>query len=443
MKSETYVIVGAGLAGARAAEALRAEGFDGRVVLVGEEAEYPYIRPPLSKDYLAGTSARHSIDVHQAEWYAGQDIEVLPGRAVTALTLDARRLTFADGGTLRYDRLLLSTGAAARPFPGDGGDLAGVHLLRTVGDSTRLKETLKPGRRRVVVVGAGWIGLEVAAAARGYGNDVTVLGQGGVPLERAVGAEIGAIFAQLHRDNGVDLRMETGVAEILGADGRVTGVRLEAAAGQATAGEEAAEGVGSGTDGERGEVVPADVVVIGIGATPNTRLALDAGLEVADGIVVDAAFRTNEPGVYAVGDVASVFHPVLGHHLRVEHWANAENAGRAAALSMLDRAVSYEEIPYFYTDQFDLGMEYSGYGELARDAELVFRGDRSAREFLAFWVADGRVVAGMNVNVWGVNDSVQTLIRSRMRVDPSVLRDGTRSLESIIGQAVEAPGAGS
>jgi len=433
MKSTPYVIVGAGLAGARAAEALRAEGFDGRVVLLGEEAEYPYIRPPLSKEYLAGTSARQSIDVHQAEWYAGQDIEVMPGKAVTALTLDARRLTFADGGTLGYDRLLLATGAAARPFPGPGANLAGVHLLRTVADSTRLKAALAPGGRRIVVVGAGWIGLEVAAAARGYGNEVTVLGQGAVPLQRAVGAEIGAVFAELHRANGVDLRMETGVAEILGADGSVTGVRLDSAA----------DGGAPGRDGQPGEVVPADIVVIGIGATPNTRLALDAGLEVADGIVVDAAFRTNEPGVFAVGDVASVFHPVLGHHLRVEHWANAENAGRAAALSMLDRAVSYEEIPYFYTDQFDLGMEYSGYGDLARDAELVFRGDRSAREFLAFWVAGGRVVAGMNVNVWGVNDSVQTLIRSRVRVDPAALRDEARSLESIIGPAADVPGSGS
>ncbi|MDY7541361.1 MULTISPECIES: NAD(P)/FAD-dependent oxidoreductase [unclassified Cryobacterium] len=431
MKSATYVIVGAGLAGARAAEALRAEGFDGRVVLLGEEAEYPYIRPPLSKDFLAGTSARDSIDVHPTDWYAAQDIEVVRGRAVTALTLDARQLTFADGKTLRYDRLLLATGATARPFPGSGGDLAGVHLLRTVGDSARLKAALAPGGRRVVVIGAGWIGLEVAAAARGYGNDVTVLGQGAVPLQRAVGAEIGAVFAALHRANGVDLRMETGVSEILGTDGKVTGVRLHAEA--------------DGTpDGQAGEVVPADVVVVGIGATPNTRLALDAGLEVADGIVVDAAFRTNEPGVFAVGDVASVFHPVLGHHLRVEHWANAENAGRAAALSMLDRAVSYEEIPYFYTDQFDLGMEYSGYGDLAGNAELVFRGDRASREFIAFWVADGRVVAGMNVNVWEVNGSVQNLIRSRVRVDVSALRDESRSLDSLLGPAgAQTPGVGS
>ncbi|MEC5152415.1 FAD-dependent oxidoreductase [Cryobacterium sp. GrIS_2_6] len=424
MKIATCVIVGAGLAGARAAEALRVEGFDGRVVLLGEEAEYPYIRPPLSKDFLAGTSARDSIEVHPADWYAAQDIEVVRGRAVTALTLDARQLSYAGGGTLRYDRLLLATGAAARPFPGPGGDLDGVHLLRTVADSTRLKAALAPGGRRIVVVGAGWIGLEVAAAAQSYGNDVTVLGQGAVPLQRAVGAEIGGVFAALHRANGVDLRMETGVAEILGTDGRVTGVRLQSAT----------DGT-PGADGPAGEVVLADVVVVGIGATPNTRLALDAGLEVADGIVVDAAFRTNEPGVFAVGDVASVFHPVLGHHLRVEHWANAENAGRAAALSMLDRAVSYEEIPYFYTDQFDLGMEYSGYGDLARDAELVFRGDRAAREFVAFWVADGRVVAGMNVNVWDVNDSVQNLIRSRVRVDVSALRDESRSLDSLFGPA--------
>jgi 3-phenylpropionate/trans-cinnamate dioxygenase ferredoxin reductase subunit len=443
MKRAPYVIVGAGLAGARAAEALRAEGFDGRIVLVGEEAEYPYVRPPLSKDYLAGISARDSIDVHPADWYVGKDIEVLPGRVVTGLTLDVRRLTFADGGALRYERLLLATGAAARAFPGPGGNLSGVHLLRTVGDSTGLKAALAPGGQRVVVVGAGWIGLEVAAAARGYGNDVTVLGRGAVPLQGAVGSEIGAVFAELHRANGVDLRMETGVAEILGVDGRVTGVRLEVPADSS-----------SNTAGGAGEVVSADVVVIGIGATPNTRLALDAGLTVADGIVVDAAFRTNEPGVFAVGDAASVFHPVLGHHIRVEHWANAENAGRAAALSMLDRAVSYEEIPYFYTDQFDLGMEYSGYGDWAKDAELVFRGDRATREFLAFWVAGGRVVAGMNVNVWDVNPTIQSLIRSRVRVEVSALRDETRSLDGLLGsfaagahgaeaRPAAAPGSGS
>lgn len=412
-----FVIAGAGLAGARAAETLRAEGFPGRVVLVAGENEYPYIRPPLSKEYLLGTAGRESIFVHEYGWYAGQGIDVLRGRRASALSVGARELTLADGEVLRYDRLLLATGAVSRRFPGPGADLPGVHLLRTVDDSARLRDALAPGGRRVVIVGAGWIGLEVAAAARRYGNEVTVLGRESVPLAAALGDEVGAVFGDLHRENGVDLRMNTGARELAGDADGVTGVIL----------------------GD-GQVVRADVVVVGIGASPNVELAREAGLAVDDGIVADASFRTNDPDVYAVGDVANVFHPVLGHHLRIEHWDNADRAGRAAARSMLGQAVSYDEIPYFYTDQFDLGMEYSGYGELARGADVVFRGDRAARAFVAFWVAAGRVVAGMNVNVWDVNETVQRFIRSGVRVDPGRLADENIALEDLLGAASDHEG---
>ncbi|HZK59999.1 MAG TPA: FAD-dependent oxidoreductase [Cryobacterium sp.] len=412
-----FVIAGAGLAGARAAETLRAEGFSERVVLVAGENEYPYIRPPLSKEYLLGTAGRESIFVHEDGWYAGQEIDVLRGRRASALSLGARELTLADGEVLRYDRLLLATGAASRRFPGPGADLPGVHRLRTVDDSARLRDALAPGGRRVVIVGAGWIGLEVAAAARRYGNEVTVLGRASVPLAASLGDEVGAVFGDLHRENGVDLRMNAGVRELAGGADGVTGVIL----------------------GD-GQVVRADVVVVGIGAVPNAELAREAGLAVDNGIVVDASFRTNDPDVYAVGDVANVFHPVLGHHLRIEHWDNADRAGRAAARSMLGQAVSYDEIPYFYTDQFDLGMEYSGYGELARGADVVFRGDRAARAFVAFWVAAGRVVAGMNVNVWDVNETVQRFIRSGVRVDPGRLADENIALEDLLGAASDHEG---
>jgi 3-phenylpropionate/trans-cinnamate dioxygenase ferredoxin reductase subunit len=411
--NETFVIVGGGLAGARAAEAIRAEGFDGRVVIVAGEDEFPYIRPPLSKEYLLGKAERDSIFVHPNAWYAEQKIDVLRNGAASALSPDRHELTLHDGQTLHYDKLLLATGAAARRYPGPGGDLAGVHHLRTAADSALLREALESGARRVVIVGAGWIGLEVASAARQYDNDVTVLGRESVPLNLIVGDQVGSVFANLHRSNGVDLRMSVGVKDIVGDGNRVTGVMLDT-----------------------GEVVPADVVVVGIGAVPQTQLAKEAGLDVGNGIVVDASFRTTDADIYAVGDVANVFHPVLGHGIRIEHWANAENAGTAAGRSMAGAEVSYDEIPYFYTDQFDLGMEYSGYGDLTKDADVVIRGDLAAREFIAFWVVDSRVVAGMNVNVWDVNETVQKFIRTRVRVDPTQLADESIALDDLLDGAV-------
>ena len=407
----TYVIVGGGLAGARAAETLREEGFDGKVVIVGEEEERPYIRPPLSKEYLAGTAGREAGFVHPERWYAEHDVELLLGTRATSLDLADHAVRLTGGRRLRYRALLLATGARSRRLTGlgFGAHLAGVHYLRTRRESDELRAALADGDRRVVVVGSGWIGLEVAAAARGYGNAVTVLGRETVPLNGALGDELGGVFAALHREHGVDLRMSTNVREIRGILGSVSEVVLR-----------------------DGEIIPADVVVVGVGAVPNDELACAAGLRTDNGVVVDEHLRTDHPDVYAVGDVANAFHPVLGHHLRVEHWATAQNAGPLAARSMLGGAAVDDLVPYFYTDQYDLGMEYTGYSSLARDARVVYRGDRDAREFIAFWVADGRVVAGMNVNVWDVSADIEKLVRAAAPVDVARLADESVPLPDLV-----------
>lgn len=411
--AEALVIAGAGLAGARAAEAVRAGGYEGRLVLIGQETAAPYIRPPLSKEYLAGRADRDAVDVHPIGWYAEHRVERIGGHRAAVLDRAGHRVTLDDGRTLRYSRLLLATGASPRPFPGPGASLPGVHYLRTVEDSERLRTRLAVGGRRVVIIGSGWLGLEVAATAKGYGNDVILLGRGAVPLQRALGAEAGGVFERLHRDHGVHVGNNTEVVELEGetrsGGTRVTGVRLS----------------------DR-TLVRADLVVVGLGATPNTQLALGSGLAVDDGIAVSATFATGDPDVFAVGDVASVYHPRLGHRLRVEHWANADTAGAAAGRALLGDTTEYDAIPYFYTDQFDLSMEYSGFGDLAADAQVVFRGDRLGREFLVFWLADGRVVAGMNVNVWDVNATVQRLITSQLRVDPRRLADESIAVEDLL-----------
>ena len=395
------VIVGAGLAGATAAESLRQEGFTGDLHLVAGERHAPYIRPPLSKEVLIGTAPRESAFVHDDDtWYAGADVELILGDAATAVDREARRVTLNSGRILPYRRLLLTTGAAPRKLDVPGSDLDGIRYLRTIDDSDVLREDLSGGGRNVVCVGSGWIGLEVTAAARVYGNEVTVVSPGAVPLGAALGDELGAVFHGLHLEHGVVFRMETGVVGFTGSDGRVSGVVTSA-----------------------GDTIPADLVVVGIGAVPNTGLAQAAGLEVDGGIVVDASLRTADTAVFAAGDVANAWHPTLDGRLRSEHWANAIDQGKAVARSMLGQALSYDVVPYFYTDQYDLGMEYAGFFTLARDAEVIYRGDVAGREFVAFWQRDGRVVAGMNVNVWDVNDGIKALVGSGRVIDAARLAD--------------------
>ena len=405
----TYVIVGASLAGAKAAETLRAEGFDGRLVMIGAESERPYERPPLSKDYLLGKAERDTIYVHPAQWYAEHEVDLRLGVAATGLDPAGHEVTLADGSRVGYTKLLLTTGSSPRRLPAPGADLDGVLYLRSVQDSDRLRAAFA-GASRVAVVGGGWIGLETAAAARSAGAEVTVLEAAELPLLRVLGREVAEVFASLHRDHGVDVRTGVQVAEITGAGGRADGVLLG--------------------DGSR---VSADVVVVGVGITPNIQLAAQAGVKVENGVMVDQRLRSSDPDIYAAGDVACAFHPLLRRHIRVEHWANALNQPLIAARAMLGQDVAYDRVPYFYTDQYDLGMEYSGYVDPGGYDRVVFRGDVPGREFLAFWVGGGRVLAGMNVNIWDVNDQIAALVRSGKPVEAARLADPDVPLEALAG----------
>lgn len=404
--NSAYVIVGASLGGAKAAQTLREEGFAGPVVLIGDERERPYERPPLSKGYLLGKDERDKAYVHPPQWYADHDVDLRLDTRVTDFDPAAHSLTLADGSRIDYAKLLLTTGSSPRPLQIPGADLDGVLYLRRLADSDRLKAAFRPGAR-IVVIGAGWIGLETAAAARTAGADVVVLESAQLPLLRVLGGEIAQTFADLHREHGVDLRCGVQVAAISGDAGTVSGVQL--------------------ADGTR---IEADTVVVGVGVTPNTGLADAAGLTVDNGIVTDEHLRTSDPDVYAAGDVANAHHPLLGHRVRVEHWANALNQPQTAARAMLGRDVSYDRLPYFFTDQYDLGMEYTGYVEPGGHDQVVVRGDTDTREFIAFWLADNRVLAGMNVNVWDVTGPIGALIRSGAPVDPTRLADPRVSLES-------------
>ena len=395
----TYLIVGASLAGAKAAETLRSEGFEGRVILLGSETERPYERPPLSKGYLLGKEEKSVIYVHDEAWYAEHEVDLRRGVTVASLDPAGRTVTTADGESIGYDRLLLATGASPRRLNISGAERDGVLCLRTVGDSERLAAALQGGGR-VVTVGAGWIGLEVTAAAREAGCEVTVVEPEPTALYRALGPELGEVFADLHREHGVQFRFGESASEIRGPAGQVGEVVTSS-----------------------GVALPADVVVMAVGAVPNTGLAADAGLEIDNGVVADAALRTSDPSIYAAGDLANSYHPLLGRRVRVEHWANALNSGPAAARSMLGQDVVYDPVPYFFSDQYDLGMETAGLPEPGTYDEVLYRGDRPGREFVAFWLRDGAVVAGMNVNVWDVSDDIQALIRSAKKVDPARLTD--------------------
>jgi 3-phenylpropionate/trans-cinnamate dioxygenase ferredoxin reductase component len=404
-----YVIVGASLAGAKAAETLRQEGFDGPLTLIGEEAERPYERPPLSKDYLLGKADRETIYVHPRPWYAAHDIDLRLGVRVTGIDPAERQVRLADDSRLGYAKLLLTTGSTPRRLPVPGADAGGVLYLRRVADSDQIKGTFSAASR-VAVIGAGWIGLETAAAARTAGVQVTILERGELPLLRVLGREAAEAFAGLHRDHGVDLRFGAQVAEITASGGRADGVRLA-----------------------DGTYLTADAIIVGIGITPNVQLAETAGLSVGDGIVVDAHLHSSDPHIYAAGDVANAYHPLLAKHIRVEHWYNALHQPQVAARAMLGQDAVYDRVPYFYTDQYDLSMEYAGYTEPGGYDQVVFRGDAQRREFIAFWLRGGRVLAGMNVNIFGVNKTIQAIVRGGRTVDAGRLANPDVPLEEFLG----------
>ncbi|KAA5833610.1 NAD(P)/FAD-dependent oxidoreductase [Saccharopolyspora hirsuta] len=413
--SERFVIVGAGMAGAKGAEALRALGFDGRIALLGDEPHRPYERPPLSKDYLLGKSGFDAAYVHEEGWYAENRVDLQLGVSVQRIDRALRQVELSDGNRIDFDKLLLATGAHPRSLPVPGADAEGVLHLRNVEDSDRIKRTLARVER-LVVVGAGWIGLEVTAAARTAGVAVTVVETAELPLLRVLGPEVAQVFADLHRAHGVEFRFGTAVDEIRTAGGRATGVRL--------------------TDGTE---LPADAVLVAIGVDPEVSLAAQSGLRVQNGVLVDASLRTPDPNIVAAGDVANAFNPLLGKQIRVEHWANALNQPATAAAAMLGRDAEYSELPYFFTDQYDpdaggIGMEYLGHVDPGGYDRVVFRGDVAAREFIAFWLDGGRVLAGMNVNVWDVQDQLKTLITSGTAVDPDALADPSTPLNDLIAR---------
>ncbi len=408
---QTFVIVGAGLAGAKAAEALREQGFGGRIVLIGEEVERPYERPPLSKDYLRGESEKEKIYVHSASWYAEHDVDLCHATRATAIDRSEHLVSCDVGRPVVYDKLLLATGASPRLLPVPGADPHRVFHLRRVEDCEQLKVTWKTASR-VAIVGAGWIGLELAAAARAAGLDVIVMDSAELPLLRVMGREAAALFAALHRRHGVDLRLGVHVEQITGDDPlRATGVRL--------------------ADGRH---VDADLVVAGVGAVPNTGLAQAAGLVIDNGVKVDEHLRSSDPDIFAAGDVANAFHPLLGKHIRVEHWANALNQPAVVATSMLGGGAVYDRVPYFFSDQYELGMEYRGYVEPDEYDEVVFRGDSDKLELVVFWLEDHTVLAGMNVNVWDQSDTINALVGSRQRVDSARLADSNIPLADVVAE---------
>ena len=408
----TFVIVGGGLAGAKAAETLRNEGFDGDIALFGDETERPYERPALAKGYLLGKDERDSVFVHSADWYSEHKVDLRLGTPVTSIDRVGHSVGFEDG-TLGYDKLALTTGASARKIPIPGADLGNVLYLRTLAESEELRAAFSPAAR-VVIIGAGWIGLEAAAAARQAGSSVTIIEPQPTALYSAVGPEIGEKFADLHRAHGVVFRFGESSTELRPAEVN----------GQLPAPGDSREGWPVGwvvTDS--GAEIPADVVAVGIGAAPNDGLARAAGLEVDNGVLTDAALRTSDPDVFAAGDVANSYLPLVGHRVRLDHWANALHGGQAVAKSMLGQHVEYNRVPYFYSDQYDLGMECSGLPSPGSYDEVIYRGDSAGLEFIAFWLNAGRLVAGMNINVWDVTDDIQALIRSARVLDPARLAD--------------------
>lgn len=403
--ARSFVIVGASLAGAKAAETLRVEGFEGKIVLIGEEPVRPYERPPLSKQFLTGAEGGHKLFVHDEGYYDDHAIDVRLSTRVTSLSPADREVVLDSDEQIGYDALLLATGASLRRVRIPGADLAGVYYLRSLADAERLQEAIREADR-VVVIGAGWIGCEVAASARQMGTKVAMVERGELPLQRVLGAELGRFYRDVHADEGVELHLGSGVKELRGGTG-VEQVVL--------------------TDGT---LLPADVVAVGVGVVPRVELAQAAGLKVDNGVLTDEHLATGTAGIFAAGDVANAWHPRLGQRLRLEHWSSALNQGPTAARNMLGISTVYDRVPFFFSDQYEVGMEYVGYA--SGSDQVIFRGEPSNRKFIAFWLRDGMLAAGMHVNTWGVADTLSALVAAKRPLDPAALANPDVDLAGLV-----------
>ena len=388
------LVIGGGLAAAHCVHALREGGYRKSIMIVGDENEIPYERPPLSKEFLQGKKPVEEFQPFPVQWYAQADVELRLGIAANAIDAEARQVTLADATTIGYETLVLATGCRSRiggrAAKIEGWDLPGVYTLRSLDDSRRLRESLVAGEK-LVMIGAGWIGMEVAASARAAGMEVTVLTPGQLPLAVPMGVEFGSHVARLQTDHGVRFMFGTAAEKIVN---------------------DATEGLSVVTPTG---LVAADRVLLAIGAVPNIELASHAGLQTGSGVLVDAHLRSSDPHILAIGDIAEAFNTTLGRSLRVEHWDNAIRQGKLAASTVLGRDETYDWVPYFFTDQFDLGMEYVG--DRATDDDAVLRGEMSSGEFIIFWLRSGIISAAMNVNIWDVNDLLRGLLGKRVSVE--------------------------
>jgi 3-phenylpropionate/trans-cinnamate dioxygenase ferredoxin reductase subunit len=401
-----FVIVGANLTGGAAATTLRAEGFDGRIVVIGEEPHPPYERPPLSKEYLRGEGTAEGTLLHPASWYEENDVELLLG--VRAICIDDGAqvvcLEDAQGTEVHFDKVLVATGGRNRALAVPGNDLKGIYSLRTIEESDVIRSEAKPGRK-AVVIGAGFIGCEVAASLRHHGVEVEVIEVFRTPLQRAVGPEVGRVFEGIHRDQGVVFHFGQGVARFEGRD-NVEEVLTD-----------------------EGTRIGCDFVVVGVGIEPNVELARDTGVKVDDGILVDEFCQTNRKAIYAAGDVANHWHPIFERRVRVEHWDNALKQGAAAARSMMGKGEPFDDPHWFWSDQYDQNLQSIG---LAFDwDELVIRGSMKERSFVAFYLEGGLLRAAVGLNRGREIRRCGPLIRSRRSLDPDALKDEDVDLKKL------------
>lgn len=388
---------------------MRTKGFDGRILVIGDEEHPPYSRPPLSKALVRGEVEPERTHLRPATMWAKKDVEFVLGRACTQIDVAGRRVELSDGERLNYDALLLATGGRARTLPGQEA-IPGVFVLRTIDDALAIRERLGPGRR-LLIVGAGFVGAELAASAAAMGTEVTVLEAADVPLGRGLPRALGEIYGRMHRAHGVDIRVNAAVRSI------------------------APRGSGLLTRTIAGHGHTSDTVVVAVGLSPELDLAEQAGLAVDNGVVVDEYCRTTAPGIFAAGDIANHPNPILGHRVRVEHWQNAQHQSAIAAHNMVARGpADYElfaEVPWVWSDQYEVNLQVAG-RPLPND-DVVFRGDRESTEFSAMLLRDGVLVAAVGLNTADDVRAVRAVIGRGARPNPAALADTSVDIRELLG----------